>query len=86
MVSCASPVPGRQIDDQNIELAPCHFAQHLGNGRDHHRPAPDHGEIFLDQKADRHHLDAEALHRFKHARAHLPRFAAQAEQLCCEGP
>ena len=76
-------VPGarRQIDDENIEIVPRHFAQHLRDGRDHHRSAPDHGVVFLDQKADRHHLDAKPLHRLQHARAELPRLAAQAEQL-----
>jgi len=38
------------------------------------------GEIFLDQKADRHHLDAKAFHRLEHARSDQTRFAAQAEQ------
>ena len=71
---------GRQVDDENIEIVPCHFAQHLRDRRDHHRPAPDHGVVFLDQKADRHHLDAKTLHRLQHARADLPRLAAQAEQ------
>ena len=71
---------GRQVDDQDIEIAPRHLAQHLRDRRDHHRAAPDHGEVFLDQKADRHHLDAETLHRLQHARADLPRLAAQAEQ------
>ena len=71
---------GRQIDDENVEIAPRHLAQHLRDRRDHHRPAPDHGVVFLDQKADRHHLDAEALHRLQHARADLPRLAAQSEQ------
>src|SRR6266481_1887767 len=75
----------RQIDDKNIELAPRHLAQHLRDRRNHHRSAPDHGEVFLDQKANRHHLDAKTLHRLQHARADQTRFAAQAEQFRLRG-
>ena len=69
-----------QVDNQNVEIAPCHLAEQLRDRRDYHRPAPDHGEVFLDHEADGHHLDAEALHRLQHPRADLPRFAAQTEQ------
>src|SRR5439155_9017194 len=75
----------RQIDDENIEIAPRHFAQHLCDGRYHHRPAPNHGEVFFDQEANRHHLDAKAFHRLQRAWTHQARFAAQTEQLRLRG-
>src|SRR5215813_4179023 len=57
MVSWASPVLGRHVDHHHIERAPFDLAQHLGERRDHHRPAPDHRRLLLDQKADRHHSE-----------------------------
>jgi hypothetical protein len=51
-VSCASPVPGRHVDDEHVELAPLHLAQHLlDQRRHHHRAAPDHRRVFLDEEA-----------------------------------
>ena len=58
---------GRHIDHENVEGAPGDVAQHLGDRRHHHRPAPDHRGLFLDQKTDRHDGEAEALDR-----NHLP--------------
>ncbi len=58
-VTCAR----RHVEHQNVERAPRHFAQHLHQGRNHHRAAPDHGVIFFHQEAHRHHLDAVFIHR-----------------------
>ena len=43
---------GRHIDDENIERSPRDIAQHLGDGGHHHRTAPYHRGILLDQKSD----------------------------------
>ena len=56
MVSCASPVPGGMSTTSTSSVAPLHLAQHLLQRRHHHRPAPDHRRLLLDQEADRHHL------------------------------
>ena len=53
----------RHVDDQDVEFAPVDLAQKLGQGRHHHRPAPDHRRAFFDEEADRHHLDAIGLER-----------------------
>jgi hypothetical protein len=57
-VSWMSPVPGRHVDHQVIELAPVGVAQQLRQRLGHHRPAPDHGLLGIDHEADRHDLDA----------------------------
>ena len=57
---------GRHVDDQHVELAPCHFAQHLVERRHHHRAAPDHRRVFFHQEAHRHDLQAVILHRLEH--------------------
>ena len=54
----------RHVDHHHVERAPLHLAQHLRQRRHHHRPAPDHRRLFLDQKADRHHRHAVALDGF----------------------
>ena len=53
----------RHIDDQHVEFAPHDLAQELVKRRDHHGTAPDDRRALFDQKADRHHLDAEAFER-----------------------
>src|SRR5215510_1637445 len=56
---------GRHVDHHDVELAPLYFAQHLGDGRHHHRAAPDHRRFFVDQEANRHHREAIALDWFE---------------------
>ena len=72
---------GRHVDDEDVELAPGDLAQHLGDRRLHHRPAPDHRRLGLDQEADRHHLDAVAVHRGEQPLLDDARLARQPEQL-----
>ena len=62
-VSCASPVPGGMSTTSTSSVPQTHVAQHLGDRRHHHRPAPDHRGVFLDQEADRHDRQAEAFDR-----------------------
>ena len=57
---------GRHVDHHDVERAPLDLAQHLRQRRHHHRAAPDHRRLFLDQEADRHHLEAVAVHRDEH--------------------
>src|SRR5262249_57546933 len=45
---------GRHIDHHYVERAPFDLAQHLGERRDDHRPAPDHRRLLVDEEADRH--------------------------------
>ncbi len=49
---------GRHVDDEVVELAPQRVVQNLVEGADDHRTAPDHGLVFVDEEADRVHLDA----------------------------
>ena len=61
--SCASvietsPVPGRQVDQQVVELAPVDVLEELLDRLVQHRPAPHDGGVLLDEEADRHHLHA----------------------------
>jgi hypothetical protein len=53
----------RQVDHHDVELAPGDVAQHLLDGALHHRPAPDHRRVLVDEKAHRHDLDAVGLQR-----------------------
>ena len=59
-VSCDVAGAGRHVDDQVVELAPVRVAEQLHQRLRHHRPAPHHRLLLVDQKADRHHLDAVA--------------------------
>ena len=54
--SATSPVPGRQVEDQVVQLAPVHVAHQLHQRAVEHRPAPDERLVRLDQEADRHDL------------------------------
>src|SRR5688572_21550389 len=60
-------VPGarRHVDDQIVELAPVCFTQELGEGLGHHRAAPDHRLLFLDQEPDRHRAQAVGCERLE---------------------
>jgi hypothetical protein len=57
------PGTGRHVDDQVVDVVPVGLAQQLLERLRRHRPAPDHRVVLLDQKTDRHHLDAVVLHR-----------------------
>ena len=51
-VSCASDVPGRQVDDEVVELAPVHVAQELLDGAADERPAPHDGLALGHEELD----------------------------------
>ena len=53
----------RQVDEQEVQLAPLDVLEELGEGLVEHRPAPDDGAVLLDEEADRHDLHAVALQR-----------------------
>ena len=55
-----SPVPGRQVDEQVVELAPVDVLEELRERLVEHRAAPDDGGVLLDEEADRHDLHAAA--------------------------
>ena len=55
------PGAGRHIDHHHVERAPFDLAQHLRERGNHHRPAPNHCRLLVDEKADRH--DGEAIPR-----------------------
>ena len=48
----------RHVDDEVVEVAPARLGQQLVQRRRHHRPAPRHGLLLVDEKADRHRLHA----------------------------
>ena len=54
---------GGQVHHQVVDLAPLGLVQQLLQRLGHHRPAPHHRGVRVDQEADRHGLDAVALHR-----------------------
>ena len=56
---------GRQVDKQVIDVVPFALEQQLLQGLAEHGAAPDHGLVGVDQKADRHHLDA-AVGHYRH--------------------
>ena len=56
-----SPVPGRQVEHQVVELAPVHVAQELHERAGDHGAAPDQGLVGVDEEADRHDLEAVGL-------------------------
>ena len=62
-VSCASPVPGRQVDDEEVELAPGDVPEELLDRLHHHRPAPDDRLVDVHQEPERHDPDAVPLDR-----------------------
>jgi hypothetical protein len=52
---------GRHIDDEDVEFAPLHVAQHLLDRADHHRAAPDHWRVLGHEKTHRHDFQAMVL-------------------------
>ena len=50
--------PGRQVDDQVVELAPLDVAQELLDGRVDERAAPDDRRVAGQEVLDAHHLHA----------------------------
>ncbi len=75
-IACA----GRHVDDQDIELAPGDVFQHLAQGRHHHRSAPDHRRLLVDEKAHRHDFQPIGFHRLQLVVDQGLRLAFQAEQ------
>ena len=71
---------GRHVDDEHVELAPGDVLQHLRQRRHHHRPAPDHRRLLVDEEAHRHHLQPISLHRRELVAVELLRLALDAEQ------
>ena len=57
------PSPGRQINDQDIKLAPVHIRKHLLHRAHKHRPAPDNSLLLVHHQTKRHHLKAMRLRR-----------------------
>ena len=53
----------RQVDEQEVELAPLDVLEELRERLVQHRPAPDDGGVLLDEEADRHDLHAVGLER-----------------------
>ena len=62
-VSGTSPVPGRQVDHEVIEVSPIDLAKKLLHDPMEHRPAHDDGFIGFQQEAHRHQLEAVGLDR-----------------------
>ena len=56
---------GRHIDDQNVQITPGHFPQHLGERTHHHRATPDHGRVLIHHKAHRHGLKSMTFQGFQ---------------------
>jgi hypothetical protein len=71
MVNWASPVPGGMSTTRMSSSPHVHLAQHLLQRAHHHRPAPDHRRLLLDQEADRHRLQPPGLQRDHSIAAHL---------------
>ena len=78
MVSCASPVPGGMSTTSTSSGPHVHLAHHLLQRAHHHRAAPDHRRLLLDQEADRHAGQAPGLQRDHLVAPHL-RLAVQAQ-------
>src|SRR5690606_5277805 len=53
---------GGQIDDEIVEVAPARVLQELLERLSHHRPAPHHGGVDVDEKPDGDCLQPMALH------------------------
>ena len=58
-----SPVPGREVDDEVVELAPFDLVEELLHDPVEHGPPHDHGTLGLEQEAHRHQLEAVGLDR-----------------------
>ena len=69
----------RQVDEQEVQLAPLDVLEELGERLVEHRPAPDDGAVLLDEEADRHDLHAVALQRHDLALRRDGRAARDAE-------
>ena len=54
---------GRQVDQQDVELAPLHVLHELLHRLHHHGAPPDDGGVLIHEEAHAHHLDAVPLHR-----------------------
>ena len=61
-----SPVPGRQVAEQDVEVAPVHVAEELLDRLVQHRPAPDHRGVLRHEEPHRDHLHAVGLQRQDH--------------------
>ena len=61
--SWASPVPGRHVENQEVQSAPVDVAEHLFDRLHHHRTAPDDRRVGVENEAQRHQLDAVLLER-----------------------
>jgi hypothetical protein len=76
-----SPVPGRHVHDEQVDLAPVDVRQELLEGAVEHRPAPHHGLVAaLEEEADRHQLQV-VLHRRHDQLVHGTRPLADAEDV-----
>ena len=84
-VSGTSPVPGRQVDHQVVELAPFDLVEELLHDPVEHRPAHDHGAFGLEQEAHRHQLQAVGLDRLDPL-AHRHRPAVAPTRWGIDGP
>ena len=80
MVSCASPVPGGMSTTSTSSSPQATSRSIWVERRDHHRPAPDHRRLLLDEEADGHHLQAVALERHQDAAADRLGPSLQAEE------
>src|SRR5579863_3511639 len=49
---------GREVDNEEIEGAPQGILEELAYGTHHHRAAPDHGSLVVEEEADRDELHA----------------------------
>ena len=76
---------GRHVDDEHVEVAPVDVAQHLGQRRDHHRPAPDDRRALIDQEAHGHGAETVGLHGPQRVAVRDLRPAGQAQQARLRG-
>ena len=53
-LSCASPVPGRKVHDEVVELSPGHVGEELAQRAVDHRAAPDEGFLVPDEESHAH--------------------------------
>ena len=61
-----SPVPGRHVDDERVQLAPVHVGQELLERLVQHRPAPHDRRVVVQEEPDRHQLQLAADWRDDH--------------------
>src|SRR6185503_5740094 len=74
----------RHVDDQVIEVAPARLREELVQRRRHHRTAPRHRLLFVDEETDRHGLNAvrhERLEQLAVARLGTAAYQAQHARL-----